>query len=103
MNPQLETIIQSCTDNQDKHCPNWSVEAINKLRAFIIFKDEFITEEFRQWAFNAGLPEPRNNKAFGGVMRLAESLGIIRKTDKYRSTGIKSHHRPMIVWEGVKR
>ena len=103
MNKELENIIEACTDKQDRISPGWSERAMNKLRAFVIFNEEFITEEFRSWATSTGLEEPQNNKAYGHIMRTAESLGIIRKTDRYKPTGAKSHHRPMRVWVGIIR
>lgn len=53
----------------------------------------------RLWWEVKHLPEPRNPKAMGGVMRAAKKKGIAVQTGEYiKSTRPACHRRPIPVW-----
>lgn len=78
----------------------WKDKAMELLKKYAVKGHRFITEDFRI-AFKDELPEPKEPRCYGGLMRLAKKAGIIAATGIYQPTKSEtSHSRPMMVWVG---
>ena len=54
---------------------DWTEEAIGYVQQFP--RGEFLTEDVRAWAYENGLEEPHDHRAWGSVMLSAEKQGIV--------------------------
>lgn len=90
----IEASYQATTDQ-------WKEKAMKLLMEFATYGKEFITEDFRLW-LNGKLEQPKELRAFGGLMVRAKKAGLIKSTGKY--TTMKSEHShscPKIIWIGL--
>jgi hypothetical protein len=89
-------------DNANKAEEGWSEKAEAALlvyRDFLGRNKRFMCEDFRHWAIDNGiLPEPPNNKAFGGVMTRARKRGVVVRGPGDYSKDPKSHSAPSNDW-----
>lgn len=80
----------------------WREEAMRAVQAVAQQGEEFTTAEVwvELWGRKVGtIGEPRN---LGPVMQKAERLGVIEKTDRFRSSNYAvSHRRPRRLWRPV--
>lgn len=85
-------------DHADRIEPGWSERAYRMLLQYAASHFEFMTEDVRTWAHDAGLPQPPDSRAWGAVtLRAVKARLLIR--DRYRKTRIPPAHacdRP--VW-----
>lgn len=78
----------------------WKEKAIAFLLSYAIEGREFITEDVRI-ASKEILPEIKEERAWGYLMRLAKKMGIIADTGKFREMkSLQSHSCPKKVWVG---
>ncbi len=79
----------------------WKEKAMKYLLEFATYGKEFITEDFRLW-LNGKLEQPKEPRAYGGLMTRAKKSGIIEATGKYRTMkSEQSHSCPKMVWVGT--
>lgn len=88
--------IQRVDDHADT---DWKEVALEAVYQTCLNRDEFISDDV--WLF-ADIPNTRDNRAFGPVMRRAASKGWCRKSDKVRPA-TRGHMRPMPVWISLLR
>lgn len=65
---------------------------------FIIMKRQFMTEDFRQYASQWGLPQPPSLRAFGSVILRAARAGKIVKVGYGQVSNAKAHSANAAVW-----
>ncbi len=77
----------------------WQNEAIEMLKDFP--KTQFLTDEFRAYAYDKGLSKPEDERSWGGVITKAKSQGIISKIGydiaKYENS--PAHSNGMSLWK----
>lgn len=79
----------------------WKEKAMKLLIEFATYGKEFITEDFRLW-LNGKLEQPKEPRAYGGLMTRAKKSGIIEATGKYRAMKSEvSHSCPKTLWRGL--
>lgn len=76
----------------------WLERAAATVRQVARARTTFTTDDI--WA--AGLPEPRESRALGPVLRQAQAAGAIIPTGEYaRSERPACHRRPVRVWRSL--
>lgn len=86
--------IQQVEDNADT---DWMRQALAAVKWCAHYHGLFTTDEV--WTM---LPEVREPRALGAVMRKAQKAGWIRPTDRVRnSSRVECHARPVRVWESA--
>lgn len=79
----------------------WKEKAMKLLIEFATYGKEFITEDFRLW-LNGKLEQPKEPRAYGGLMTRAKKSGIIEATGKFRAMKSEvSHSCPKTLWRGL--
>lgn len=91
------TLSAAAADAQN---PLWQHRAMDALIEFLkINKEEFMTEDFRNWAeTQQGLPVPPSGRAYGAVMTSAFKNKLINHNGYGRTTNPLAHRTPASVW-----
>jgi hypothetical protein len=76
---EADEAIHRAGDAQERKVDGWHDQAIELLKQYSHTVEDFLTEDFRVWAEEKGLPEPEEPRAYGSLIR--------------------SHGRPMMVWK----
>lgn len=84
--------------------PGWTQDAFNLLETFINCHlgehGTFTTEQFRLWAYeNDMIESPPRDTAWGGVIKKASALGLIRRKGWDEATTPSAHRRTVAIWE----
>ena len=92
--------ITLAADHADAQNPLWQHRAMEALIEFLkTNKDEFMTEDFRQWAETQhGLPTPPTGRAYGAVMTSAFRNKLINHNGYGRTCNPQAHRTPASVW-----
>lgn len=81
--------------------PSWMQTALDAVRSIAIEQHRrFTTDDV--WALLAerNVPAPREPRALGAVIRVAQKQGMVRATGDYvKSRRTECHGRPVMVWE----
>jgi hypothetical protein len=78
----------------------WEDEAVGWVRKVVKDTPIVTASLVRMTATNGGLPDAPDRRAWGAVMKRAAKEGIIRATEAFTSTRLRtSHGRPERVWE----
>lgn len=101
---EAETLRLSGMHTAEQHAerviPTWSEQALNKLKSFLASHSEpFMTEDYRQWAEQNGLPVPPSGRAYGSIMVKAQSQGLIRFYKYSKTTNPNAHRTPATQWQ----
>lgn len=89
---------QRAVDHADRVENDWSGRAYAMLVDYATGHQEFMTEDARKWASDAGLPPPPSARAWGAITLRASKEGIIHAIG-YRPTKNPSAHRtPATLW-----
>ncbi|WP_066807163.1 hypothetical protein [Sphingomonas asaccharolytica] len=90
--------IKQAVDHADRVDPGWSDRAFEMLEGYALTHFEFMTEEVRVWATEAGLPPPPDGRAWGAVtLRAAKAKLIV--VSRYQNTRVPpAHAAPRAVW-----
>jgi hypothetical protein len=97
---EADEAIHRAGDAQERKVDGWHDQAIELLKQYSHTVEDFLTEDFRVWAEEKGLPEPEEPRAYGSLIRRAKTMNLIEPTGQFRRTVIsKSHGRPMMVWK----
>lgn len=76
----------------------WVQAALNAVFRVACNEELFTTDSV--WTWGDGLPTPREPRAMGSVMRVAEKAGWIEPTrEHWLSKRPVCHRRPLRVWE----
>lgn len=82
--------------------PSWLVSARQAVDNLAFLHDEFTTDLVWERLTLHDVPEPREPRAMGAVMRKAAADGLIEATGDYRqSTREVNHNRPVMVWKSL--
>ena len=86
--------IGKALEAADSH---WVQAALNAVFRVACVEEYFTTDAV--WLWGDGLPSPREPRAMGSVMRVAEKAGWIEPTrDHWLSKRAVCHRRPLRVW-----
>ena len=97
---ERDTGISRAIDHADKVSSMWSNRAMQFLSRYLAsHQEEFMTENFRSWAENAGLDQPPSGRAYGGIMVRAAKSGWIKSTGYGKTINPKSHCTPATKWK----
>lgn len=100
-NPKELGILRAET-KQEQIQPGWQDLAIDKLKIYLQFTNEFITEDYRLWAEQNGLSQPPEPRAYGAMIIKSQKLGLIKWNGNYQEMKeAKSHGCPKKVWKKV--
>lgn len=76
----------------------WVTAALAAVFAVAKQREHFTADHV--WMYGDGLPPPREPRAMGSVMRIADKAGWISPTqDHWLSKRPSCHRRPLRVWE----
>lgn len=97
----VEEAIEAVVAKADRLQEGWSEEAFQALIRFtrkgVIFK----AEDVRNFAVEAGLAEPHDRRAWGGVMRRAVKERLIIRIGYAQCQNKGSHNRPTTLWQAT--
>lgn len=86
--------------NAEAHCEGWASEALFWLGCFLKERSTpFMTEEVREYAHLNGLPDPKNNRAWGGIIARARGMRWIKFVTLGRTSNPKAHRANAAVWQ----
>lgn len=98
---QAETLrdngINQAIENAENKCSDWQKTALEYLNKYPL--QRFMTEQLREWSHKNGLPKPPNPRAWGGVIKKAQSLGMVRHLGYLNTSNPKAHRTPASYWE----
>jgi hypothetical protein len=80
-------------------CPDWEDKAL--IHLLIYPHGMFMAEEVREWAYQQGLPQPPHERAWGGIIRNARKLGLIKKVGFQNVKNPKAHATPAGLWQSI--
>ena len=75
---------------------NWNDSALDMVSFFPY--DKFQTEDVRNWAYGAGLPQPKSHRSWGSVILNAQKLGMIKHVGYEKVSNRLAHRTPASVW-----
>jgi len=81
----------------DRVTPGWRRRAINFVYRYARTHHQFRAEQVRAEAEARGLPLPPDRRAWGGIMRWAERMGMIVAVKK--EGGIAAHGSDVTLWQ----
>lgn len=92
--------ISMAADAADAQNPLWQHRAMDALIEYLkTNKDEFMTEDFRNWAEKEhGLPVPPTGRAYGAVMTAAFKNRLINHNGYGRTCNPLAHRTPASIW-----
>lgn len=92
---------QRAIDHADKKSPHWSEQARGFMAGFILQVPHFTSEQVWIAAEKAGIPQPPDRRAWGGVIQGFMKRGLIRKLGVGFSTLKRLHGNHIAVYERV--
>ena len=94
--------IQRSLFSAEKKSPGWLEMAVAALENYILNHpdEKFQTEDVRIWAYEYGLPKPKNDRAWGSVVVRAKREGIIHFVGYANVKNPRAHSTPASVWRG---
>ncbi len=91
--------IQQAVTKADKDHNKWSEIAYSFLLHYIKSNPEFMAEQVRNESLVLGLvPEPKNKRAWGGILVRAAKAGLIKRIGFKNVTNSKAHCTPATLW-----
>lgn len=77
--------------------PAWKILGLLAIRQLCDKRDEFCSDDV--WSL---LPQTRENRALGSLLRAAQEKGWCRPTSEYRASSLpQQHRRPIRVWKSL--
>ncbi len=89
--------MEAALEHADAVEEDWGDQALELVRRYPS-DQAFMTEEVRAWAYERGLPEPPNHRAWGPVMKKAERAGIITHAGTGLVSNPQAHRTPAALW-----
>jgi len=84
--------------------PHWMASARAEVDAVAFLYDEFSTDAVWERLANHDVPEPREPRAMGAIMRKAALDGVIEATNRYEQSSREvNHQRPVMIWRSCVR
>jgi hypothetical protein len=93
--------IERAIEHANRVNGNWSEQAYQFLLEYIKDREEFITEDVRQAAIDH-VPQPPNQKAWGGVIVRAKKSGLITRKGYVSRKNPIAHCATVTLWEVLK-
>lgn len=93
-------------DHANAVSDRWSERAFSMLLDFLRGLQnnrEFMTEQFRQYAYHRGLEAPPSERAFGAIIFRAAKSGLIISTGTGKVSNPKAHQANAAVWRKTGR
>jgi hypothetical protein len=81
--------------------PTWADIAFQAFKAYAAAHHEFITAEVRQYALDAGVPQPPTNWAWGSVAVRAVRAGLVVAAGTRPYGDGNNHQKQCVVWRSV--
>lgn len=95
MNQATLFATESATAHADAVHAGWAEQAGMLLALYVSqHQGEFMSEDYQAFAFNHGLPQPPDGRAFGTVMVKAQRDGLIEKIGIRAVRKRCAHSRP---------
>ena len=97
--------IKKAIESAETIVENWSEKAyamfVQYTKKVIKFRTikAFMTEDFRKYCDDNGLPKPASERAYGWVVRKACSEGLIKRVGYAPVQNPKAHCTPATIWE----
>lgn len=84
--------------------PEWIEDILEVIAILATYPNRPITsDDVREVALDAGIPEPHHPNAWGAAMRTAALRGIIEPTDRtVKSSRPAAHRRRLVVWRAKR-
>ena len=95
--------IEQATDNAEAAAPGWADQALDYVKWFAKQGVRFKAEHVRDYATRQGLPNPPHARAWGGVIRRAATMGMIKRVGFASCANPSAHCAPVGVWVGVSQ
>lgn len=89
--------IKAAEDNANRQYPEWSEKAFNFLVSFSSRVKTFMIEDVRE-ASKGFVPEPPNNRVWGGITVRAKKEGIIKRIGYGQVKNANAHMANAAVW-----
>lgn len=93
--------MKLASESAEQDSWGWNETAYQLLTEFVKTKnyyDEWMCEEFREFAMEKGLPEPPSKRAFGSVIIKAAKNNLVQKIGYGITTNPKCHATPATLW-----
>jgi hypothetical protein len=89
--------IAAAEKHADSEVSEWTAKALGYVEAYPY--NTFVTEDVRAWAYENGFPQPPNERSWGGVIRRAKNIGMIKHTGKTGNARNPKAHRGITnIW-----
>lgn len=93
--------IEQATRHANDECQNWSDQAFEFLKRYVVDVAEFQAEDVRQASIGQ-VPEPPHLRAWGSVIIRAAKRNIIKKVGIAAVTNPTAHCANAAVWRAVQ-
>lgn len=97
-NKLKEQGIAQALNHADAVCPNWRAKAYNFMLDYMRHHKKFMVEDVRTAALYT-VPKPPSNRAWGGIVKMAISNGLIKRIGFKAVKNPKAHGTPATVWQ----
>lgn len=94
--------IEAAEAHADAVTPNWAEKASGSLASYLntlSAGDTFTSVEVRVYAAESGLPDPPDNRAWGGAFQRAARDHLITRLGYVSSPDPKQHGAPQTLWQ----
>jgi len=92
--------IQKAVDHADREIKNWPGLAYEFLKSYLYENRTFMTKDVR-CASKGIVPDPPNNRAWGGIMVHAKMCGLITSIGYDKVKNPKAHCTPATLWRAM--
>lgn len=98
-----DAAIRRAAEGADYDQAGWTATAYYTARAFLkLHFGTFTTEQIREYAYKRGLPVPRDERAWGSILKTLAEERRIRKCGYVQATGKACHMHPVTNWKVVQ-
>lgn len=94
--------MERSTAHAERVCPSWTSAAFKAILEYAANCNEpFMIEDVRKVAYDAGLPRPPAEGAWGTPTKRAAAQGIIQFVGYEKSANATQHGKPCKVWRAA--
>lgn len=92
--------MNQALENADRQITKWSEMAMKHLLSFLAFQGSasFLAEDVRRFAKAGGLEDSPSNRAWGGVIVRAATMGLIKRVGHKNTSNPKAHSAIATLW-----
>jgi hypothetical protein len=94
--------MEAAVAHADRFEDDWSERAFCAFARYAALHREFLTEDVRVYAIDAGLSPPPDPRAWGAIARRAVRERIVKKAGYRLSEVPPAHASPMTLWRSKK-